>query len=269
MSKRIISLLTVAMLLIIFGVACSDKEEQDTLPELPPVEALLMDFSDFDDNPTEQEALNSLVEYTNFLYSYGTVSIWNILVTAPMILPVATYLESFNHTPVYLGDNTWQWSYSKTIGMNSYSARLVTQRISNDDFKVEMFVTQQEAFEDFKWFEGTVKYNRTHAEWTMYESPQNNVEWLDIEWNKDWEEEVSDITYTIVKSGHAEEGSYITFGIVDDVDYDAYYTISHSQKDTYIKWNTTSKTGRVKGEVNFGDANWHCWNELFQDVDCN
>ena len=56
--------------------------------------------------------------------------------------------------------------------------RLVTKRISNDEFQAEMFITRVGV------------YDRTHAEWTMYESPLSNVEWLNIEWNREWEPDV-------------------------------------------------------------------------------
>ena len=184
-----------------------------------------------------------------------------------MIVPVAAYLACLDQTPVYLGDNSWQWS-ATWGGAVSYSARLVTTRISNEEFNAEMYISKTGSYTDFKWFEGTVRYDRTHAEWTMYESPLNNPPWLNIEWNMDWEQGLSDITYTIVQNGE-EYGSYITFGITDNPDYDAFYTISYSQKETAIKWNLSTKNGRVMDEVNFGDADWHCWDELLLDVQCD
>jgi len=266
---KIITILGTAVILAVLNFSCSDKENEDTLPELPPMDAMLMDFDEFIDDPSQMQVLKSMVGYENAVFSYVTVSIWNLLVNLPMIVPVAVYLESFNHTPVYLGDNSWQWSYSVTGVTDSYSARLVTKRISNDEFTAEMIVSKAGGFQDFKWFEGTIRYDRTSAEWTMYDSPINNVAWLDIEWNKDWELNTSNITYTIVKPGDAQEGSYITFGITGDTDYDAYYTISMSEKETKIKWNHTLSNGKVMDELNFGDNLWHCWNELLLDVDCN
>ncbi len=262
------AILAIIVLLALAGFSCTEKDNPDTMPELPPVEALMIDFGEFIENPATAGGLKSMETYQGAIYSYATVTIWSGLVTTAMIVPVAAYLESFNHTPVYLGENSWQWSYSWS-GAETYEARLVTKRISNDEFTAKMYITLVGSYEDFKWFEGTVRYDRTHAEWTMYESPLNNVAWLGIEWNKDWELGVSDITYTVIKTGHQEYGSYITYGIVDDETYDAYYTISLSQNTTEIKWNRTTKAGRVKDLVAFGDSDWHCWNELYQDTDCN
>ena len=107
------------------------------------------------------------------------------------------------------GSGPYTWA-----GAETFKARLVTTRISNEEYTAVMFITKVGSYEDFIWYEGTLRYDRTHAEWTMYHSPQENVEWLSIEWNR------------------------------------------------------TTGEGRVKDEVNFGDADWHCWNELYQDIDC-
>ena len=107
------------------------------------------------------------------------------------------------------GSGPYTWA-----GAETFKARLVTTRISNEEYTAVMFITKVGFYEYFKWYEGTLRYDRTHAEWTMYHSPQENVEWLSIEWNR------------------------------------------------------TTGEGRVKDEVNFGDADWHCWNELYQDIDC-
>ncbi len=266
--KRVFSLLAAAMWLSFFSISCSKTEDQGILPELPPVESLQMDFSEFIQNTSGWEDLKGVgYTYSNASYSYVSVSVWNLLVAVPMVVPVAAYLEALNHTPVYLGDNSWQWSYALTQGEGAYSARLVTNRISNEEFTAEMFITRDGVFEDFKWLEGTIRYDRTHADWTLYEGPASQVALLNVEWNMDWEEEVSDITYEIVKADDNEFGSYITYGVTDDTDYDAFYNISFSQNETFIKWNRTTKEGTVKDEAFFEDTDWHSWDTLFHDLD--
>lgn len=41
------------------------------------------------------------------------------------------------------------------------------------------------------------------------------------------------------------------------------------QKFTEIMWNETTKEGRVKDTMHFGDTDWHCWDADLQDTDCN
>ena len=64
-------------------------------------------------------------------------------------------------------------------------------------------------------------------------------------------------------------GSYISYGIVDNADYNAFYNVFGAEDQVTIEYNTETKEGRVKARGHFGDDDWHCWNELFQDVDCS
>jgi hypothetical protein len=57
-------------------------------------------------------------------------------------------------------------------------------------------------------------------------------------------------------------------GITADEDYDAYYTVSYSAKDTYIQWNRETKAGRIRDESLFGDDSWHCWDSALMNTDC-
>lgn len=264
--KTISSLMAVAVMIALLATSCS-KDEQNGAPEMPPIESFQMDFSDFTEFPDTTDNLKSQHTYQHFVHSYVTVGVWNLVTVVALAVPVAVYLESFKHTPEFLGDDAWQWTYS----VDTYTARLVATRISNEKFTAEMFIskTGAGAYEDFKWFEGTIAYNHTEANWKMYESPANNVQWLDIEWTKDWEADTSQITYTNVKAGAEEFGSYITYGITDDADYNAFYTLYSAESEVNIKYNTQTKEGRVKAPVYFEDIDWHCWNELFQDVDCS
>ena len=232
--KTIISLMAIAVMIALVSTSCSKDDE--SAPAMPPIESFLMDFSDFTVFPDTTDNLKSLITYKHFTYSYVTVGVWNLVTTVALAVPVAVYLESFNHTPEFLGDDTWQWSYS----VDTYSARLVTSRKNNEEFTAEMFIskTGMEAFEDFKWFEGILSYNHTSASWKMYESPANNVQWLNIEWRKDWEAGTSYITYTNVKAGSEELGSFITYGIVDDPTYDAFYAAFNSETQVTIECYT-------------------------------
>lgn len=267
-NKRAFFALATALLLIIISFSCN-KDDKDTQPDLPPIEALSMDFSDFTTFPDTAPDIKSAGYYTNFAYSFANVFLWNGITTAVMIIPVTAYAECLNHTPQYLGDNSWQWSYSVSIMTITLEAKLITKRIDNETFSAKMYITNSGNFEDFLWFEGTVRYDRTHALWTMYESPANNVEWLSIEWTKDWEAGTSSLIYTIEKAGHPEEGGYISFGIVEDTAYDTFYSISGSQVSIEIKYNTETHAGRVQSADVFGNTDWHCWDATFMNVDCN
>ncbi len=265
--NKIFTLLVLASLALVY-TSC-EKDETPDAPQLPPQEAFSMDFSDFNDENYAPEK-KSMMSYTNYAHAFLTVAGWNTVATLYIAVPAISYAAVLNTDPVYLGDNKWEWTTSVETEMADYTARLTGERISNEEYKAEMYITKESAmgFEDFKWFEGTVRYDRTHASWTLYESPANPVELLNIEWNKDWEKEVSDITYTNVKESGTELGSYIMFEIVDETPYNARYTVSHTQNTVLIEWSRETKAGRIKDPGKFGDDAWYCWDETFQDAVC-
>ena len=147
-NKGTLFALATLLLLVIVSISCN-KDEHDTQPDLPPLEALSMDFSDFTTFPDTTPALKSAGYYTNFAYSFANVFLWNGITTAVMIIPVAAYTECFNHTPQYLGDNSWQWSYTVTMMTITLEAKLITKRIDNETFSAKMYITNSGVFEDF------------------------------------------------------------------------------------------------------------------------
>jgi hypothetical protein len=267
-------LLTSAM----FIITSCEKDEDPDPPQLPPRDALVMDFSDFN-NPgyasgtlkSFSENLEFIVGYENYGHAFVTVAVWNTLAGFAMAVPTITYAAALQENPVYLGDGKWQWEFSVDSGtLETYSAKLVASRISNEEFKAEMYITKTglNGFADFKWYEGIIRYDRTHAEWTLYESAANPVELLSIEWNKDWEANTSDITYTNIKADGLENGSFIKYEKMAESQFDSRYTVSISTHEVIIEWDSESKAGHVMDHQKFGDELWHCWNELLQDVEC-
>ena len=87
-------------------------------------------------------------------------------------------------------------------------------------------------------------------------------------WEKDFVEGDASLEYTYVEPGQAETNSYIRWEYIPGADYDARYTISLSTGMINIEWDTATKAGRVKDPVYFEDSEWHCWNDLLQDIDC-
>jgi len=265
------SMLTIVAMLAAMGTSCN--KDDDTEPDLPPVSSLAMDFSDFTTFPdtTGLKSGSGIADgpyHTNFASSFLTVWTWNLLTGIAMVIPVAAYTEALQQTPAYMGDNEWQWSYSVTILLVSYDVKLKTKRIDNSTYSAKMYISIAGGFQDFLWFEGVVRYDATHAEWTLYKDPADPMEWLEVEWEMDWEEDTSSITYTYTEAGHAENGSSISFGITGDTDYDAFYSIIGSQSSVEIEMNTGTKAGRIMSHLYFGDTDWHCWNGDFQNITC-
>ncbi|MGM0464389.1 MAG: hypothetical protein ACQEQW_07005 [Bacteroidota bacterium] len=260
----ILIMLTAIMLM---NTSC-DRENQDEKPELPPVESLVMDFSDFDSRPDQQKGI--VETYNNFVYSYLNVVFWSSLSSGSIALPVAAYTQLLDQDADYLGDNIWQWEYNFTWDESEYTATLTAQRLNNEEFSMEMVIALSAASESgFKWFEGIVRYDHTAASWDVYKyNDMDPVKMLEVDWTKDYEAETSSLTYVYVEPGKEETGSSITMGKDASLDYNAWYTITLSTGTIEIQWDTATKEGRVRNPDHFEDNNWHCWNSELMDVEC-
>jgi len=267
-SFKLYSILSVFLVGLLFITSNRCKKEDENPPELPPADAILMDFSDFDNGVPQGK--KSVTSYNNFGYSVLTIGVWNTAAAINILIPVAAYAEALHHEAVYLGENSWQWQYSITIAQSTFTVKLISKRISNAQFTLKMLVSKSgtDGFEDFKWIEGTVRYDRTKANWTIYESPDVSWPVVEIEWTRDWEKDLYTIKYTCEKPDSDLHGGTIEHGVTEDPVFDAYYIITFPSNTINIEWNRTTKAGRVKSQSYFGNSEWHCWDESLLDVTC-
>lgn len=253
---------------VLLGTQSCNKESEEDRPELPPVESLLMDFSDFSSSAGGAKA--SIESYVNFNHAFTSLTFWSSATTLTMALPVAAYGHALQQSPEYLGNNTWEWSYEFTWNSVSYKATLTGTRISNEEFTMEMVIGLAALpGEGVLWFDGTVRYDHTHASWTIYS--EGTVAVLEIEWAMDYELGDGSLQYTYVKPDEEQTGSYLIYEYAPEELYDASFTVSLAAGTTLVQWDTASKAGQVQDEVKFGDSSWHCWDSLannLADISC-
>lgn len=267
--KKPLKLISVFVLiaLVLFTVSSCDKEPVENRPELPPVESMVMDFSDFSTQPLGMKSTSS---YVNFVLSYTTLSYWNAAAVLVTALPVVAYTHALAQSPEYLGDNTWEWSFEFEHNAMGYLATLTGARLNNEEFSMEMVISSASNPEEaLKWFDGVVRYDHTKADWTLYK--EGSLAVLEIAWNKDYVTEEADLTYTYVEPDQNETGSYIMWEYRPGEVYDAAYTVSMSEGITLIEWNLSTIEGRVKSLAYFEDEDWHCWDSYangLADIAC-
>ncbi len=257
-----------AMVSLMISFSACDSEPVDERPDLPPIESMMMDFSDFEGQPGGAKA--SELSYGNFTHSYFSVVYWNLISTVAMTLPVAAYGHALQQEAEYVGDQTWEWSFDFKYEGVDYSAVLTGARMSNEKFSTEMKIgLAAQPGQGIKWFDGEVRYDHTQAIWNLYK--EGTVKVLEAEWHKNFETEAGDLKYTYMEPELEETGSFIMFEHMPQEVYDASYTISLAAGTTEIEWNIASKEGHVKDETKFGDANWRCWDSHangLADMDC-
>ncbi len=270
--KNIISFLVMICFMAALFISSCEKDQNPDAPKLPPASSLILSTDNFNDPSDTLEKKSTqgsmIAHYYNWGHSLGVVAFWNTYLTINLAVPVFAYEEILKHTPKYLGENRWEWTVDFNHLNQIYTARLLAYRISNEEFKAEMYISRANGFTEFKWFEGTIRYDRTQAEWSMFESPDNNAKLFDIAWTKDWEKDSESIIYTYVKAGAPEKDSYIRYIFDPALGYNSSYEVKLSSNTTSIEWNKETLAGHVKDPERFKDSLWHCWNESLMDVAC-
>lgn len=264
---------------------CCEKTEDKTPPELPPYESMVIDFSKLNvasKSITENQLVIPVGEMqakTNWQFAAGTVGFWNTLLALTLIVPVASFYASLSQTSSYLGNAKWEWKYSLTGLLSTYSARL-TGELRTDEVKWEMYInkTGTNSFPEFKWFEGTSKLDGNEGQWILYHSYQYQEQVLQIDWTRT-ASRIGEIKYTYVRALNDNretdkfKDSYLIHGLQNSY-YDAYYNIHFYDiltlqfVDANIEWSTTLYFGHVKAPYKFQDTNWHCWDNTGNDIVC-
>jgi hypothetical protein len=295
-NKGIIHCLVILALLASFVTGCRGTEthgQPSTPPQIPPISSFVMDFADF--NPQGNASLiprntAGLLQQVSFIsesngsyspdqYAMGTrqnwgfavinVGFWSVVVIVGLAIPVAAFVESFDHTPEQQPDYTWVWSYDVTVKDITYTAELHGKYIDTGA-RWDMYITKQGEYTDFLWYYGESDLPATEGFWILKNNPSDPTDLIRIDWKRDLAEGTHDIKYTNIVPGGPENGGYIFHGITAEEPYDRFYEIFNKGKDnyTYIEWNNTTKEGRVKDTRHFNDSEWHCWDSDYIDVEC-
>jgi hypothetical protein len=233
-----------------------------------------MDFNDFSNEidsskRTDFDPSAAQLGFENWGWSALNVGIWNTIITVGLAVPVAAYLESFNHEPELQSDGTFIWSYSFDVAGVQHSAEL-HGRVEGNDVHWDMFISREGDYDNFNWYSGVSTLTHTEGSWTLNKDPQNPVPFIDIEWHSDPEAGAADITYTNVEPNAAGNGGYIAYAVNEAQTYESSYTVFNAGADnlTEIEWSPHTKAGRVRDAAHFGDSEWNCWDENRQNVDC-
>lgn len=242
---------------------CSSDEEIDpgVAPEIPPVSTMVMDFGIMNADG------GRLATKNNWGFSVLNVTFWNAAITLTFAVPVLSFAESFNHTPTFDPDIPgWVWEYD--FGAN-YHARLEAV-VTTEAVEWSMFITQDGAFTDFNWYTGTSALNGLSGQWILNIDPNEPQPFIQVDWNRSLTGDVADIKYLNVTPNSDDNGSFIQFEVGDFGDFNRFYDIYSNPHDntTEIEWHSTNINGRVKDIRHFGDAEYHCWDEMLDDIDC-
>lgn len=279
--------LAILMLLILVpaGMFTSCKKEKGDPPALPPIESMMIDFSNF-----ESAGKSDIPDYgikaaenSNWLFAAGVATVWKGVLVATLAIPATAFQAAITRTPVYLDKDKWQWTYDVNITLNqismTYKARLTGQKVANNAVW-EMYISKEGtgAFPEFLWFSGTSKLDGTGGQWLVNHSAQYKEPVLQIDWTKSGAL-MGSVKYTYIRAlndtrvADPFKNSYIEYGLTSNT-LNAYYKIDYYNLtlqqfvSVEVEWSTSGKNGRVKSPVWFGNDNWYCWDGNYNNVTC-
>lgn len=272
-------LVVVAMLFLVaavtvVAVSCSDNKSSTpapTPPDLPPQSSFVMAFDDFVSNGSSKIALpdgSAALSNINWGQSALRVGFWNLAIGLAMAVPVAAYIEAFQHEPVQQGDGSWAWTYTVAVDVD-YTCKLVG-RTADNEVQWEMYISKEGEYSDYLWYSGRHNLPATEGSWTVNREPSQTNPFLEIEWTRYPSTSTGDLKYTNIIPENSDSGSYIFYGLTSDLTYDRFYHIYNVAQDNLceIEWNHDTEAGRVKDDFFYHDNEWNCWDENLADIGC-
>ncbi len=255
----------------------TDPQGQEA-PELPTQEAFVMTFTDFTDSDTSaiarEQNTNASNTYWHWLYAAGNLVGWNAAIGLTTGLPTLAFFESFKHSPEYQGDGIWLWKYDVTgYDGSTYTAELFAEWLPTSQVQWNMYLSKSGlgGFSQIKWYAGVTENDGSGAVWTLYHRPFNtSFPVLEAKFTRDLSTGTETMRYTNINANDANTGDYIEYRQLPGEEYDRGYDVYRITKDNLleIKWNESTKEGRVRDLDHYNDSDWRCWNGEYRDIDC-
>ncbi|MFQ6039408.1 MAG: hypothetical protein ACE5PV_01025 [Candidatus Poribacteria bacterium] len=270
-SKPIIILLTLTFLLAYF-TGCSEDTTGDNgeAPLLPPDDSMTLDLSMFGGDKLEAPAVPGLPgARLNFAAAKATASVINVIVVAKLKVPVAVFTAAKSAVPVRQDDNSWLWSYSRTIGSETFTANLTGKR-EGDQVVWSMKVsntTSLKPLDNFEWYTGVTSRENGSGSWQFFnrDTPNQANPTYAIEWNV--ERGVKrERTFTNQEANSPHFGNVVRYAVEGDM-----ASISFTEADkgstTVIEWNLNTTAGSITSP-SYKKGEKACWDKDKQDVPC-
>lgn len=259
-------LLSLGLVLLMSFSGC--KKDKGQPPELPPVGTMMIDFTNFE---YQKKGVPEVKGTENSSWEFAAIAAgtFKLILGTTLVVPVTSFQLAIDQTPEYVSEKKWQWIYNATIGSETYQAKLIGE-IRSTDIGWKMYITKQNAYTDFLWFEGTSALDGNSGQWILYYTNANPVPVLQIDWKKSGDA-LSSVKYTYTKEDNLKT-SYIEYGFKTG-DLNAFYNIHFFKEtkfiDVNVEWSTAGHQGRVKCIDYLGDDQWHCWNANRVNVTCS
>lgn len=240
-------------------------------PELPPLTSMSADFGIFGETGAQQVARAMAPEAAptslNFANAAIRVLAAQVVTVATMAVPVATFAATANSTPTYEDDGRWHWRFTTVQGGQSYTAHLtgvVQGSVVDWDMRITS-PTHQPPLDEFVWYGGEGRLDRTSGTWTFYDpaTPSSATAVVRFDWTHTSSTEHG---WEATALSGASAGDVFTAG-VDGDDRTLTYVDASAQETVEIYWNAADGSGYIIAPHYNGGVK-SCWDANQVDVAC-
>ena len=255
-SKFVIILISI----LIYAISgCKPKEK--VAPVFPPENNISIDFSYFI-SPPESTG--------NYAHAFQTSVYWAHLLTDSLTLYKNMLNTISDKKFSYQDENTWMINSVLNSGTDKYDINYF-EIVNADTVETKMFFTLDSTYTDLLLFDGYFFSDSTTGYRQINKPDTSNtyLKFLKIDWNIISENE-KEIQFTNILTDNSKNGSFIFYKDSVDSQYNVYLDFFDKATDnhSFIEYNKTSFSGRIKDEQYYGDTDWHCWDTERLDTNC-
>ena len=259
---KINKLIIITFIFFLFG-ACTPKEKIP--PVLPSIESLNLDFSYFEQNITED---------THYAFAVERILNWEALLKDSVKVHCTTLRETSYNNFVFQKDETWLMEFGFNIEEVNYNTSLFGI-IESDTVLFKTFLSFNNSDTSLIFLDGKFYDDSRAGQWVLNkpgfdeDTVYSGIKFMTVDWSLDSLDQ-KEIKFTDNQTGLSNL-NYILYKDSVDTEFSSYINIygSGSDNHTVIEWDNFTKKGRIKDLLHFSDESWHCWDETYQDIDCN
>lgn len=253
-------------------IGCDVTDDEDSnggVPPLPPDDSMTIDLSVFGEDRLGAPIPPIPGTKLNFAAATATASIINTIVVAKLSIPVAVFTAAKSTTPVEQDDGSWLWSYSRNIGLETFTANL-TGKSEGDEVIWSMKVSNTTSFrplDNFEWYTGVNSRDNGSGSWQFFnrDTPDQANPTYSIEWRVEGEAK-RERTFTNQEVGSPHLGNIVRYSVEGDM-ASISFTEANKGTTTKIEWNLKTTAGSITAPP-YKKGEKACWDENKQDVDC-
>ena len=261
-----------AILLMTAAAACNEdptSPDGGSPPELPPLTTMTGDFSLFGSQSQSASHVTMAAGTSNTNFANAAIRVFaaQVVTTATLAIPVATFAATANNTPTFEDDGLWHWRFTAMHGGETYMSHL-SGRIQGEDVVWTMGITSpthDPPLDDFVWYGGVGRVDRTSGTWTFYDpsSPSMATSVLTIDWGHN---SATDHGWQATVESGPDAGDVLS-ATVDGPDRLLTYRDHSADTVVEIYWNASDGSGYLIAP-GFNGGVQSCWDTNQEDVPC-